>query len=143
MVKSIKANWVLATCVLFVLVNAVLVAREIYWFMALPAVLLVVWAMVSSLDKLVLFIVFAAPLSLNIEDLELGGIGFYLPTEPLMFAIMVLFLLKLVLEKNTIHPHVLKHPVTIAIFINLLWLAVCIVPSEMPLVSFKFLISRL
>lgn len=38
---------------------------------------------------------------------------------------------------------VMKHPITIAIIINLIWIFVTSVTSEIPIVSFKFLISRL
>jgi len=38
---------------------------------------------------------------------------------------------------------VMKHPITIAIIINLVWIFVTSVTSEIPVVSFKFLISRL
>lgn len=95
-----------------------------------------------KLDKLMWFIVFATPLSLNIEELEIGGIGMYLPTEPLMFGVMILFFLKLIYERNY-DSKIIKHPVTIAIIINLVWIIITSLTSEMPIVSFKFLLARL
>ncbi len=95
-----------------------------------------------KLDKLMWFIVFATPLSLNIEELEIGGVGMYLPTEPLMFGVMLLFFLKLLYEKSY-DASIIKHPVTIAVIINLVWLTITCLTSEMPLVSFKFLLARL
>ena len=143
MVRVLKANWIAAVCLLFVLLNAVLTANEFYWAGVLPAALLVAWAMVGSLDRLLLFIVFCTPLSINLEQLDLGGIGVSLPTEPLMVAIMLLFLLKVALEKNVVDARVWRHPVTAIIIAQLVWMAVCIIPSEMPVVSLKYLASRL
>ena len=71
-----------------------------------------------------------------------GGLGLSLPTEPIIFGIMIIFILKQ-LHKNTIQAKVIKHPVTIAIIIYLIWIFVTSITSEMPVVSFKFLISRL
>jgi len=143
MVRLLKANWIAAACLLFVVVNAVLIANEVYWAALLPAVLIVGWALIASVDRLLLFIVFCTPLSINLEQLEMGGIGVALPTEPLMVAIMLLFLLKVALEKNVIDARVLRHPVTAVLAAQLIWAAVCIVPSEMPVVSVKFLLARL
>ncbi len=143
MLHALKAHWIAATCVVFVLLNAVLVAHEIYWLNALPAVLLVAWAMLTAVDKLVLFIAFATPLSINLEELDLGGIGIALPTEPLMVGLMLLFLLKLVLERDVIDPQVWKHPITVVVVLQLIWMLVCIVPSSMPMVSFKYFVARL
>lgn len=143
MVQALRNNWIAAACLLFIVVNTVAIAREFYWLNLLPAALLVLWAMVSSLERLLLFIVFATPLSINLEQLDLGGIGIALPTEPLMVGIMLLFLLKLALERNALDPAVLRHPVTAVIAAQLLWMAACTVPSEMPVVSLKFLTARM
>lgn len=139
----LKANWIAVACIVFIVVNTVLVAKEIYWFNALPALLLVIWAMLASLERLVLFIAFATPLSINLEELAIGGVGVSLPTEPLMVGIMLLFLLKLSLERNIIDPRVLAHPVTWVIVAQLVWMLVCIVPSSSPVVSIKYFLARL
>lgn len=94
------------------------------------------------LDKLLWFIVFTTPLSLNLEELELGGIGMYLPTEPLMFGVMILFFLKLIYDKG-FDNRIIKHPITIAIFVYLAWMFITMLTSEMPIVSLKFLVAKL
>lgn len=143
MVQALKNNWIAAVCLLFIVVNTVAIAQEFYWLNLVPMALVVVWAMVASVERLLLFIVFATPLSINLEQLDLGGIGIALPTEPLMVGIMLLFLLKLALERNVVSREVLTHPVTAVMVAQLIWMATCIVPSSMPMVSFKFLVARL
>lgn len=107
----------------------------------LPAALLIVLFALFSLDKLILFVVFLTPLAINLQDLD-GGLGLSLPTEPIIFGIMVLFIIKQ-LHKNTLDRRVLNHPISIFIIINLVWILITSITSEIPVVSFKFLISRL
>ena len=87
-------------------------------------------------------IVFVTPLSIKFEELEIGGVGMYLPTEPLMFGIMLLFFFKLIYSPN-VNKKILYHPVTLAVIINLIWIFITAITSEMILVSFKFLLARL
>lgn len=143
MLRLIKANWIIAACVLFVLANAFLIAGRFYWLTVLPAVLLVVWAMLTTPDRLLVFIAFATPLSINLEEMELGGLGIALPTEPLMVGLMVLFLLKVALERGVVDARVWRHPITWVVLAQLVWMLVTIVPSSMPLVSLKYFTARL
>ena len=140
--RLLKDQWIPLACAGFVLLNGLFMANEIYWFNLLPAALLISWAMIAHVQSVLLFIVFATPLSLNLEQLELGGIGVAIPTEPLMVSIMLLFLLKLGLERDVLDPRVWRHPVTLVIILQLAWMAFCIIPSSMPLVSLKYLAAR-
>lgn len=141
--RLLKEQWIPFACVGFILLNALFMANEFYWLNLLPAALLIGWAMITHVERVLLFIVFATPLSINMEQLELGGIGVALPTEPLMVCIMLLFLLKLGLERDVLDPRVWRHPVTVVIIVQLLWMAFCIIPSSMPLVSVKYLAARM
>ncbi len=133
----------LALCVLFVVANMLLMAQRIYWLNLLPLVLLLVWAMFTSVDKLLLALAFATPLSINMEEMALGGIGISLPTEPIMVGLTLLFLFKLGMERGVIDARVWRHPITWIILAQLAWMALCIIPSSMPAVSIKYLIARL
>lgn len=137
--KNIK--WVFALSLAFMLINAICIYFEFYYLNLLPAALLIIFLALFSIDKLVLIVVFLTPLAVNLKDIE-GGLGLSLPTEPIIFGIMVVFLFKQ-LHKATIDAAILKHPITITIVINLLWIFITSITSELPVVSFKFLISRL
>lgn len=137
--KNIK--WVYTFSITFIIINAICTYLEFYYFNLLPAALLIILLAFFSLDKLILFVVFLTPLAINLQHME-GGLGLSLPTEPIIFGIMIIFILKQ-LHKNTIQAQIIKHPVTIAIIIYLIWIFVTSITSEMPVVSFKFLISRL
>lgn len=126
----------------FVLVNLVLMARELYWFSLLPVALILLWAMFTAVDRLLYFVAFTTPLSINLEQLEIGGIGVALPTEPLLVGLMLLFLIKMSIEPGLLDKRLLRHPITVFILLHLAWMIVCILPSSMPLVSFKFTLAR-
>jgi putative inorganic carbon (hco3(-)) transporter len=137
--KNIK--WILGITLLFILANAVCFYYEFYYLNLLPVALLIILLALFSIDKLVLFIVFMIPLSVNLQHLE-GGLGLSLPAEPLIFGVFLLFILKQI-HQFTLDSKFIKHPVTIAIIVNLIWITLTTITSEIPLVSFKFLISRM
>jgi len=122
--------------------NSALIAMEQYWFAVIPFALVLFMMAFVATDKLLWFIVFTTPLSLNLEALEFGGVGMFLPTEPLLFGVMLIFFLKLFYDK-VYDTRVINHPVTIAIFFSLSWIIITTLTSSMPLVSIKFLLSRL
>ncbi|MCB0402322.1 MAG: O-antigen ligase family protein [Flavobacteriales bacterium] len=142
MVKLFKSYWIYLFSFLFIAVNSYMVINEMYYFALIPFALVLVFMAFFNLDKLMWFIVFTTPLSLNLEELEMGGVGMYLPTEPLIFGIMLLYFLKLI-QSRTYNKRMLYHPVTIAVLFNLFWILVTSFTSEMPVVSFKFLLARL
>jgi len=137
-----KTRWIYIICGLFIALNALLIAFEFFYLPLLPAALFLVLLSLLSLDKLVLFIVFCTPLSVNLTDVGIGGIGITLPTDPLLFGAMLLFFFKLLMEQK-FDKNIMRHPVTIAITINLLWIGLSTITSEMPVVSMKFFFSRL
>ncbi|MBD81127.1 MAG: hypothetical protein CL840_19575 [Crocinitomicaceae bacterium] len=136
-----KENVFYAILSLFVLIACVATGFEFYYLWGIPAAVLVVGLALFKLDWLLLTIVFFTPLSLNLEKLEFG-LGVYLPTEPLMFGAMLIFFAKVAYDWK-FDMAVLKHPLSIAILFNLIWIFICVFPSELPLVSFKFFVSRM
>lgn len=122
--------------------NSALIALEQYWFSLVPFAIVVFLLALTSVDKLIWIIVFTTPLSLNLEEMELGGIGMFLPTEPLLFGVMLLFFLR-VLYDRIYDKEVLKHPMTLIILLSLFWILVTTLTSTMPVVSLKFFLARL
>lgn len=141
MLANTKVKWFYLLSGLFLLLNTLFLVKEFYWGFLIPLAIVIALMYIFWLDRLLLFIVLATPLSINIADSELN-IGISLPSEPLMVGVMILFLLK-TLFNGKYDKKILRHPVTIVIFINLLWLLITSITSSIPLVSFKFLIARL
>lgn len=141
MTERAKLLWVYGASALFITANAYLFLQNKLWGLALPFVLLLLILYIFSLDKVILMITFLTPLAINLQDSEFG-LSVSLPSEPLMFGVMLLFLLKL-LNERFYDRRIIRHPVSIAILINLIWLFITCFTSELPLVSAKFMIARL
>jgi len=139
---EVSKNWLIGISSVFIATLALALYLEFYYWLFIPVVCILGWLAIFRLDKLFMVVVFATPLSLNLEDLEMGGLGMYLPTEPLLACIMLLFLARQLMS-STIDKRLLRHPITVLITVHLLWLLVTSVTSTMPLVSFKFLVARM
>ncbi|MFO7828758.1 MAG: hypothetical protein R6V23_09080, partial [Bacteroidales bacterium] len=128
---------------LFVAVNIFFIAHDIYYIAFLPVILLFIFASFISLDKVLLAVVFFTPLSVRLDDIFPSiPVNLYLPTEPLLIGILFLFICKLLLD-GYFNKKFLVHPLSIAIYINLFWIFLTSLTSTMPMVSFKFFLSRL
>ena len=126
---------------MFIILNTYLVRKEFYWGIVIPFAILLILFYIFSLDKVIYLAVFATPLAVDFGDYDLGA-NVSIPSEPLLFGILLIFLLKLIMEGG-VDRKLLRHPVTIAILFNLFWILVTSFTSDMPVVSFKFLIARL
>ena len=127
--------------ILFSLLNVVFIATENFWGLLLPLGLALVAALVLALDKVLLFLVFATPLSIFYYNPDLR-VGFTLPTEPIIFGVMLLFFFRLLYDGGY-DMRILRHPLSIAILFYLFWIFFTSFSSEMPFVSFKVFLSRL
>jgi putative inorganic carbon (HCO3(-)) transporter len=142
MSEAIKQRWFYLFSGLFVASIAAGLYCEFPYILLLPVALVVLYTAFFKLEFLILFIVFFTPLSINLEELEIGGIGMYLPTEPLLFGILILFFLKLLTGKS-IDKQIFLHPISYVIYAYLAWMALTTITSEYPLVSIKFMLTRM
>ena len=128
---------------LFILFNSILLYNDIYYLLALPILILIIYLFIFRLDMVFLFIVFCTPLSFNFENLDLLGIGFYFPTEPLLLIFTTVFIFKSI-DKRSLNKALLhyKDPLIIIVIIQLIWIFTSSIVSEIPLVSFKFFFAR-
>ncbi|MEI7980137.1 MAG: O-antigen ligase family protein [Bacteroidota bacterium] len=126
---------------IFVGLNCLLIYHEVYLLLLLPVLMIIIYLYFFHLDKILLLITLATPLAINITQRELR-IGVSIPTEPLMFGVLIMFILKLILN-NDFDKRIWKHPITIIILLQLTWILITSITSVRPLVSFKFLLARL
>ena len=141
MTERAKLVWVYGASAAFIAVNAYLFLHDQMWGLAVPFLLLLLILYIFSLDTVLLLTTFLTPLAVNLKDAEFG-IGISLPSEPLMLGVLILFVMKLLYERFYDH-RIIRHPVSIAIVINLIWLFITCFTSEIPIVSIKFMIARL
>ena len=124
----------------FIGLNCYLVYRQIYWLFLLPPFLVILYLYFFSLDKVLLLITAATPVAINITQFEFN-VGVSVPTEPMMFGVLLMFIIRLFYDTR-IDARIWKHPVTIVIGLQLAWMLITSITSDMPVVSFKHLLAR-
>lgn len=134
---------IIAIVFLYIVVDLVFTAREVYYLNLVPLVFFIIVLALVRLDILYFIIIFLTPLSIPlIEYLPSSPIDFYIPTEPLLFGVMIVFIYKMVKE-GIVDKRVFNHPISYAIYFNVFWIFMSSITSSMPLVSFKFLLARI
>jgi putative inorganic carbon (hco3(-)) transporter len=81
-------NLLYGAALVFAILASVALANEFYYIFLLPVAMLVVVAGLYRLDLLMFFTVVITPFSINLAKTGLG-IGVSLPSEPLIFGIML------------------------------------------------------
>ena len=138
-----KNYWVYLLVSLFIIINSVLIYYEFFYFGIVSIVLAIFIIAFTRLNALLYLIVFLTPFSVPLRFIVPGMENdIILPTEPLIIIVLLVFMLKLLHEK-TFDISVLKHPISLAIIGNLIWIFLTSITSTLPLVSFKFFISRI
>ena len=141
MTKKAKIGWLYLVAALFVAIALYLVVnKNNYLFFAVPVVVGVLLLYLFSLDKVMMLISFLVPLSIVLEEFEQLAVS--LPAEPLLAGVLVLFIAKMLYD-GKYDRSALRHPVSIVIYCMFIWMIVTTITSEMPVVSIKFIISRL
>lgn len=141
MSNKAKIAWVYLIVALFVAISLYFVVKSNnYLFFATPIVLGILLLYIYSLDKVMMLISFVVPLSVVFNRFE--GLSVSLPAEPLLAGILVLFIAKFLYD-GKYDRNVASHPVAITIYCMLLWMLITTITSEIPLVSIKYMISRL
>ena len=120
---------------------ALAIAYEFWYAFLLPPVLLVVWLTLYRLDWAMWIIVFATPISVNLTDLT-GGAGLSVPTEPMLVLVTLIALIKMILQ-GEFDRNIIRHPISIAIYIYLIWMLFTAITSQLPLVSLKQFATRI
>lgn len=108
----------------------------------MPVALMLILLAIFSVDRILKLVVFLTPLSLPLSELVYGlSFDMFLPTEPLLFGILILFIIRVVADRG-FDKNILLHPVSLGIWFYLFWIFVTSLTSTMPMVSLKFFLVR-
>lgn len=135
-----QLSWIYALSVLFIGANLFLIYHDFYLGLLLPLVGAVILLGVFRLDVTFLLVAFTTPLAIGAEASDFG-LGISLPSEPLMAGTMLIFLIRQ-FHNSTLDSAIFKHPITIAIAANLIWILLTSISSSMLDVSIKFFTAR-
>ncbi len=127
----------------FVALNLWLISKDFMLLGLFPLAMIFILIALLRLDTLLLTTVFFVPLSLPLSEMvDTLSVNLWLPTEILLIGILLIVLLKRI-KGEALNKKLLSHPVSIAVYLNLAWILVTSFTSTMPVVSFKFFLSRL
>tara|TARA_B100000886_G_C20417066_1_gene489726 strand:+ start:261 stop:1697 length:1437 start_codon:yes stop_codon:yes gene_type:complete len=145
LLKEYSSYLLLLALVSFVICNTFLIANERYWGVLIPLLLVIIIVALLRLDILLTAVAFLTPLSTSLKELGVyNPVGFEmaLPTEPLLFGLMIVAWVKMISDK-ALFKGLYAHPISISIGAYLFWLLLTSVSSSMPVVSLKLLANRL
>lgn len=129
----------------YILINAYVLVFDrgnFYFYNLLPAAILVVLLAVFDIEKIMYLMVFSTPLAITLKELGYAeGLNLSLPSEPLMIGITFVYFLNEVSNGIT-DKRILRHPITIIIFIQMAWMLLTTITSELPIISIKFILAR-
>jgi len=111
----------------------------------IPGVILILYWSFFRINSLLLFVTFFTPFSTSLEELGIYnplGVEMALPTEPILFGLMIIALYKSFFHADRFKP-LLTHGITKSILFYLGWMLFTVLWSSMPMVSAKFFISKL
>lgn len=114
---------------------------DVPYVLALPVAGLLFWWAFARMDLYLSTVLILVPLSLNLSEFGLTSIGWYMPTEPMLFALLLLFIARW-LSGQTPHPALLRHPVSWVIGAGFVWMGLTILPSSHIVVSLKAWVAR-
>ncbi len=126
----------------FIGVNAYFTLHQSYLVSLIPFALLVgMWVFFAP--KILFFgLALLVPLSVSLRVLVPGlDFDFWFPTEPMLVFLLVMIILRS-MQENFFQKELLKHPVFISMLFYLGWMLIAIFPSEMPIVSLKYVLVR-
>ncbi len=133
--------WLIGVMILFILLNAWAIYREFLFVPILSLVAIVGYLLIFRVDLAMYLMALSTPFSIVLEN-EKVQLSLSLPAEILMIALTLLFLARICYDLR-LKREIVRHPLTIAILAYLLWMFICCITSEIPLVSFKFWASKI
>ena len=131
----------LACGLIFVLLNCVALKYEILYVPFFSAGAVILYLLFFRLDLLMYLMAFVTPFSINIDNPKYN-VGLSVPAEIIMVLITILFFVRLLYDVR-LERKIIFHPVSILIYVYLAWMLITSITSELPLVSFKFLVSKI
>jgi putative inorganic carbon (hco3(-)) transporter len=126
---------------IYILFSAYYIWQDQAYFSLVSVGLLFIYFAIYYAEQSFLALAFLTPFSINIEQYT-NSFGLFIPTEPLLFGMMLLILLQ-ESQKNFIPKHIWRHPIVVAAGIYVLWLIMTTISSSNPVASLKFIVAKL
>ncbi|MBP5206334.1 MAG: O-antigen ligase family protein, partial [Bacteroidales bacterium] len=140
--KLTGRQWaMLLTAIFLILVNCAAIVKELPVIPLLTGVVVLAYLLIFHGDWVMYLMAFLTPLSIVLEFKDYK-LGLSFPGEIVMIAVTFLFLCRLLYDLS-MDRKLLRHPVSIALYVYLGWMLLTCITSEIPMVSFKFWLSKI
>jgi len=137
-----RQKWLGISCgLLFILINCIALYFSYDFIPVISLAVVGLYLLFFKLDMLMYLMAFLTPLSIPFENDKIN-IGISIPSEIIMVLITILFFARIFLDMK-MDKKVILHPITLTILIYLGWIFITCFTSEIPLVSFKFFLSKI
>ncbi len=144
--QSNRNTLLFLTIFTFLIGEAYILLNKYHWFILfnlIPLIAIIIISIFYFTEWTIFFMVFVTPLAIGLRELEITqNFDLSIPTEPLMIIFSGIYLINEWLKGIT-PKQIFKHPVSIIIFIQILWMFITTLTSMNILVSLKYLIARL
>lgn len=124
----------------FLLLNFLLLTKDVYWLFLLPLAGLVAALFILKFETGLLVMALLTPFAIDFALLP--GMELSMPVEPMMILFSVMFIFRVLVQPGY-DRRLLRHPVTIAVLAMLVWMLFTSATSQLPAVSFKYFAARL
>lgn len=129
-----------AATLIFAVANSMLLLKDFYYLSLIPLAGLVLLLFVVKFEEGLLCMALLTPFAVDFALLPKMELS--MPVEPMMILFSALFYFR-VLASKSYDLRLLKHPVTLCLLASLAWMLITSATSELPMVSFKYLLARL
>lgn len=134
--KQERWFYILATLVLLAGI-AVFSGTHHYWAIGIPFVIPFAAWFILNWKSFYWFYVICIPLTVIVQ---VGGSSMmYLPQLPMTILMAGLTVVLLLYHRGLVYENLLRHPITLIIFLQYFWLLISVIFSQIPLYSFKYL----
>jgi len=127
--------------ILYILINTILIANEMYWFSLLPIIAVFAFTFFYRLDFIYILVALLTPMSIDITNFG-ASVGLAMPTEPILAALLVVFVFKLFHDKSY-DRKIFTHPISYSIYFYLIWMFITVITSVEIAVSIKWFVAKL
>ncbi len=127
-------------CCYLAVISLFLIEEDNFIILLAPFIILGIFLFIFRLDYVLLVITLLTPFAMDMNIFEQNRLS--IPTEPIIILFTFCFLIKIILD-GKYDKKILKHPVSIVIFLSILWMLISSAFSTLPLVSFKYTIARI
>lgn len=125
----------------YILFSAYFIWQDQAYFSLVSIGLVFLYFAIYYAEQSFLALAFLTPFSINIEEYT-NSFGLFVPTEPLLFGMMLLLLLQEI-QKPFVPKNVWRHPIVVAAGVYVCWLIMSTISSSDPVASVKFIVAKL